>query len=100
MLIAALVSIGLISRSTDGGAGAGGGGDGGGAGGGGTVPTGGAVPDESLDPPPQAVNARQIAKIWDVAVNFIRHLSADNAEAAQTLRQRRIYLLLAYSLPR
>jgi hypothetical protein len=99
MLIEALVSIGLMSRSTDGGAGAGGG-DGGGAGGGGTVPTGGAVPDESLDPPPQAVNARQIAKIWDVAANFIKHLSADNAGAAQTLRQRRIYLPLAYSLPK
>jgi hypothetical protein len=98
MLIAALVSIGLMSRSTDGGAGAGGGG--GGAGGGGTVPTGGAVLDESLDPPPHAVNVRQIAKIWDVAVNFIRHLSADNAEAGQTLRQRRIYLPLVYSLPK
>jgi hypothetical protein len=74
MLIAALVSIGLISRSAEGGT-EGGGGDGGGAGGG-TVPIGGGTVDVSLDPPPQADKAKQIAKIDDKLLNFIGHLSA------------------------
>ena len=71
MLIAALVNIGLISRSTEGG-----GGEGGGGAGGGTVPIGGGTVEVSLDPPPQADKAKKIAKIGDKLLNFIGHLSA------------------------
>ena len=73
MLIAALVNIGLISRSTEGGLEGGGAG---GGGGGGTVPTGGGALDVPLEPPPQPVKTRQIAKIGNILLNFIGHLGA------------------------